>query len=768
MTRSIRGGITLFLVLVLLFTSTAEILETVQASAAEPLAPDSVKADTSTAGPLAPDSVKVDTYGKAWEGYYAFGLFHMVPNQLGVWNRSFLAIMNSKGELVQIRNDEGMSYEDVESIAPNTLMFQGEPLDHIHFLNLVSNTTTEFPGELAGHHDVEYNPVTNTFLTLRGETKMIGNMNVGYDRLVEFNSNASILWSWNTLDHFDLSERCPYEAVPQSNQTPYDFTLTNTVYWNQSVNVVYLNIRNLNTFCKINKTNGQLLWSIGGYGNFTLLGANGSRVRNLWYHSHAVKQVGPNVFSMFDNDFHNQTDPTSRRSRMIEVTVNEKNMTAWVSWSWTAPPSFWSPYWGDADRLPNGDRIGTFGTETHFLSNSSGAILAEVNEKGVLVRTYTFPASWGIYRIQPMVLPPALNPLLLSDYDTLNLSPATLSDWTAAAYLYKTLTNASQGLDTDTDLIGLNPQTNLLNQTSGQPLGGPGPGIITFGGPTVNPLVKYAESETTPREDRAPVKTGVDAAGYHFEHADGTVIQGTNMSRQLLNKNRDLFVIELYQNHASRNILLSYGFSWKGTYAAGKYLSSTIYANLAAFPYRWLIVKWEDTNGNGFADSPRDGDTYTIVATDPNIAYHEAAKNKIQQGKTWSPVKDNTAWADTCMTAFRTAPNGKALYGPYIFRGEDRRPLANKIYVVHYRLKSTSNDLPLDVATIDVTYNLNSTIVKKTIKASDFHAPNTWQSFQLTFTAPASLNYGIEFRIINLNNGITDLSVDSILVERTP
>lgn len=90
---------------------------------------------------------------------------------------------------------------------------------------------------------------------------------------------------------------------------------------------------------------------------------------------------------------------------MIEVTLNEQDMTARVSWSWTAPREYWSPYWGKADRLPNGDRIGTFGTETHskyenIFPNSTGAVLIEVNPKGEVVRTYTFPLGWGIYRIE--------------------------------------------------------------------------------------------------------------------------------------------------------------------------------------------------------------------------------------------------------------------------------------------------------------------------------------------------------------------------------
>ena len=83
-------------------------------------------------------------------------------------------------------------------------------------------------------------------------------------------------------------------------------------------------------------------------------------------------------------------------------------MTAWVSWSWTAPKELYSPYWGETARLPNGNRIGVFGTPNHplattspYLVNDTGAVLVEVSPQSEVVRLYEFPYAWGIYRIAP-------------------------------------------------------------------------------------------------------------------------------------------------------------------------------------------------------------------------------------------------------------------------------------------------------------------------------------------------------------------------------
>ena len=78
-----------------------------------------------------------------------------------------------------------------------------------------------------------------------------------------------------------------------------------------------------------------------------------------------------------------------------------------------------------------------------------------------------------------------------------------------------------------------------------------------------------------------------------------------------------MFVIETYEDGHGRYFLLCYGFGWKGTYAAGKYFHTDVRPNLASYPYPWVIVKWEDKNGDGFVNTGVDGDVYTLVAAGP-------------------------------------------------------------------------------------------------------------------------------------------------------
>jgi hypothetical protein len=183
---------------------------------------------------------------------------------------------------------------------------------------------------------------------------------------------------------------------------------------------------------------------------------------------------------------------------------------------------------------------------------------------------------------------------------------AWVSDWTASAFVTTKLQHYTEGLDTD---------SNFVDQTSGRPLGISGLGIVSFGGPIVNPVVKYAESSGTSFADRAPIRFYSDGGVFYFQHWDGSSIPGASLPVSVINHDQDMFVMEVYIDGSGRYVMLCYGFGWKGTYAVGKYFHTTIYPNLASYNINWIVVKWQDTNGDSFVNNPSDGDTYTIIAS---------------------------------------------------------------------------------------------------------------------------------------------------------
>ena len=183
---------------------------------------------------------------------------------------------------------------------------------------------------------------------------------------------------------------------------------------------------------------------------------------------------------------------------------------------------------------------------------------------------------------------------------------ALVSDWTASAFIYTKLNTCTEGIYTDAAFV---------NQVTGKPVGAAYSALVSFGGPIVNPVVAYAESDVTPASDRAPIKYSWSAGVSYFQHQDGTSISGATLLDSVISDNMDMFVIESYRDGDGRYILLCYGFGWKGTYAAGKYFDTEIYPNIEFCDYAWTNVKWEDTNGDGFVNTEADGDTYTVIAT---------------------------------------------------------------------------------------------------------------------------------------------------------
>ncbi|MFX0091161.1 MAG: aryl-sulfate sulfotransferase, partial [Candidatus Hodarchaeota archaeon] len=308
----------------------------------------------------------------------------------------------------------------------------GQP-DNPVLWNIYTNKSV-YLGGIVGHHDYEYNPLNKTYFTFGGSPDIIINgTEYSFGSIVELNSSGQIIWSLDTNSFISPNQWCPFQDS-KINGTA-DLVHPNSIFFDVENDVLYFNARNVNTFYKIDHKTGKVLWGLGGHGNFTLFNKNGVQRPNLFYHAHAVEKVDENTFILFDNDLHNQTNPSNRRSRILEISINESTMTANESWSWIAPPNYYSGAYGDADRLPNGNRLGTFGTLWH--PDKIRARLAEVNEGGELVWEMNFPQSdfvYNIYRLERF----RFSPILDSPSDITTLLEANFSITWQTWYNFRT------------------------------------------------------------------------------------------------------------------------------------------------------------------------------------------------------------------------------------------------------------------------------------------------------------------------------------------
>ena len=160
------------------------------------------------------------------------------------------------------------------------------------------------------------------------------------------------------------------------------------------------------------------MWSVGRAGNLTLYNQKNEIVDSLFYHAHALEKIGPDRFILFDNDYFNLTnlDPigTIGTPRLVEIVVNETAGSAREVWDWKGDgEKYFAKSWGDADRLPNGNTLGTFGwglTAERIIDHP--AFITEVNHEGEIVWEMGFQHdpnySWGLYRSERFLEKPII------------------------------------------------------------------------------------------------------------------------------------------------------------------------------------------------------------------------------------------------------------------------------------------------------------------------------------------------------------------------
>lgn len=354
-------------------------------------------------------SFNVSSKNQFFDGYNLFVLEATDRTDSTIASRS-LVICDMMGQIVLWRplgTSYSLSEYAAELVAPRLILMgdgrdeaAGGPWYSATLLNLSDDSETRLG--FRGHHQFEYNHHNNTVFTFESYLTVVGVSVYLYDTICEFDLAGHEIWSFDTQSLMPPDKWHPDDMFDMTWPV-YDVTHSNSIFYDDNEDMIYYNSRNLSTLYKINHTSGQVIWGLGEHGNLTLYNRWGDHRETLFYHAHSVSKVDNNKFILFDNGVFNTTDSANECSRIIEIEVNETSKTARESWSWAAPHEYYSPYWGDADRLPNGNRFGVFGTPNHP-GCDIGARLVEVNSAGDIVWELNFPNSpeftFGVYRVE--------------------------------------------------------------------------------------------------------------------------------------------------------------------------------------------------------------------------------------------------------------------------------------------------------------------------------------------------------------------------------
>jgi len=211
------------------------------------------------------------------------------------------------------------------------------------------------------------------------------------DVMVEMDSAHKVLWSWSAFEHLR-----PDVTQDKSSYGIYAWTHINAAVMHSASDWVLLGARNVSTIYKVKKSTGEILWALGAGGDF----APDPDAAHPWFQQpHGLEVLPDGNLIMLDNGLIGRGF-----ARAIEYAIDEEARTSRIVWQYRGGEDhrFFSNYWGDADRLPNGNTVIAVGT----WKTGASSRFFEVTRAGQMVWELQLPprastgTSVGAYNLQ--------------------------------------------------------------------------------------------------------------------------------------------------------------------------------------------------------------------------------------------------------------------------------------------------------------------------------------------------------------------------------
>ena len=200
------------------------------------------------------------------------------------------------------------------------------------------------------------------------------------NHIQEFDANHNLVFEWLCYDYFNI-----LDAVHEDlTQHTIDYVHMNSIAIDYDGNII-ISSRHLSEVTKINRQTGEIIWRLGGENNdFEFIDDNFGLSYQHWTRPIEGK---PNNYIIFDNgNYHNP-----HFSRAVEFKLDTINMTASKVWEYRHSPDRYTPWMGNAQRLPNGNTL---------INYADGSLpkATEVSESGEVVYEGNFVNYIHCYR----------------------------------------------------------------------------------------------------------------------------------------------------------------------------------------------------------------------------------------------------------------------------------------------------------------------------------------------------------------------------------
>jgi len=313
------------------------------------------------------------------------------PNEVFLTSLTDVMHQTDFSAMVAIKRDGTVVWEmSYKELCPITEM---EPFfdDHtmaigayatLRIVDLDGTVTYEYPPDMA-HHDFAKLSNGNIIyliydlIELREDYTILGD---GIHIIDPFTDE--IVWEWIGQDHIPLADNNPNDLNNIFYGAGHDWTHSNSLWFDEANNYIYLNVRNLNRIYKIKYPSGEVEWIMGDGGDFG---------EGIWSHSHDPHYVDPSHILMFDNGLYRPNGEIYSQAIMVEYDAEAG--TAGIVWSYREDPDFFSLGMGGVWYTGNGNIA---------ICDGANGRIVEVTEAGEKTFELDFEVLIALYKAVPL------------------------------------------------------------------------------------------------------------------------------------------------------------------------------------------------------------------------------------------------------------------------------------------------------------------------------------------------------------------------------
>ena len=328
-----------------------------------------------------PPEVTVITSNNPSSGKILMGIFSITP--------SYLLMVENTGSLFYSEELLSNCY-DFKRHEDGTYTYYSKLDDKFIQLDSSLNPIDSFycrNGYSTDLHDIIFTPSHNVLLL--SYDQQIINMSLVVPNgdtaaqvtglvIQEIDPEGNVVFQWRSWDHFEITDALHLDLTAHS----IDYVHGNALDYDTDENLL-LSSRHLDEITKINRSNGEIIWRLGGKNNqFEFI----NDTLHFTY-QHDIRRIANGNITLFDNgNFH-----SPQFSRAVEYHLDEINKKATLVWQYRHTPDIYGFAMGSVQRLENGNTLIGWGYTTPTLT--------EVTPSGTTSLEMKLPTGSLTYRV---------------------------------------------------------------------------------------------------------------------------------------------------------------------------------------------------------------------------------------------------------------------------------------------------------------------------------------------------------------------------------